>query len=83
MNLYTVPSSTEQYRTYMKTIIKRLCLAHWHFDIGRSTVGGTKKTVGSKKTYPAHMFLGLLDPDPDPIVRGMDLDQEPFIIKQK
>ena len=28
-----------------------------------------------------HMFLGLLDPDPDPLVRGTDLD--PFIIKQK
>ncbi len=29
------------------------------------------------------MFLGLLDPDPDPLVRGMDLDPDPFIIKQK
>ncbi len=27
------------------------------------------------------MFLGLLDPDPDPLVRGMDPD--PSIIKQK
>ncbi len=27
------------------------------------------------------MFLGLLDPDPDPVVRGTDLD--PSIIKQK
>jgi hypothetical protein len=26
------------------------------------------------------MFKGLLDPDPDPLVRGMDLD--PSIIKQ-
>jgi hypothetical protein len=28
-----------------------------------------------------HKFLGLLDPDPDPLVRGMDPD--PSIIKQK
>jgi hypothetical protein len=28
-----------------------------------------------------HIFWGLLDPDPDPLVRGMDPD--PFIIKQK
>jgi hypothetical protein len=28
-----------------------------------------------------HMFLGLLDPDLDPLVRGMDPD--PSIIKQK
>ncbi len=28
-----------------------------------------------------HMFLGLMDPDPDPLVRGMD--QDPSIIKQK
>jgi hypothetical protein len=28
-----------------------------------------------------HMFLGLLDPDLDPLVRGIDPD--PSIIKQK
>jgi hypothetical protein len=25
------------------------------------------------------MFLGLLDPDPDPIVRGMDPDPDPIV----
>jgi hypothetical protein len=29
------------------------------------------------------MFLGLLDPDPDPLVRGMDPDPDPSMIKQK
>jgi hypothetical protein len=31
-----------------------------------------------------HVFLGLLDPDPDPLVRGMDTDPglDPSIIKQ-
>ena len=29
------------------------------------------------------MFLGRLDPDPDPLVRGMDPDPDPSIIKQK
>jgi hypothetical protein len=29
------------------------------------------------------MFLGLLDPDPDPLVSGMDPDPDPSIIKQK
>jgi hypothetical protein len=29
------------------------------------------------------MFLGLLDPDPDPLVRSMDLDPDPSIIMQK
>jgi hypothetical protein len=31
------------------------------------------------------MFLGLMDPDPDPLVRGMDPDpnSDPSIIKQK
>ncbi len=28
------------------------------------------------------MILGLLDPDPDPLVRGMDPDPYPSIIKQ-
>ncbi len=30
---------------------------------------------------PNPIFLGLLDPDPDPLVRGMDPD--PYIFKQK
>jgi hypothetical protein len=32
-----------------------------------------------------HMFLGLQDPDPDPLVRGMDLDpdSDPSIISKK
>jgi hypothetical protein len=32
-----------------------------------------------------HMFLGLLDPAPDPLVRGMDPDPDldPSIIMQK
>jgi hypothetical protein len=30
-----------------------------------------------------HTFLGLLDPDPDPLVRGMDPDPDPSIIQQK
>ncbi len=30
-----------------------------------------------------HLFLGLLDPDPDPLVRGMDPDPDPSIIMQK
>jgi hypothetical protein len=32
-----------------------------------------------------HVFLGLLDPDPDPLVRGMDPDPDldPSNIKQK
>ncbi len=29
-----------------------------------------------------HMFLGLLDPDPDPLVRGIDPDPDPSIIMQ-
>jgi hypothetical protein len=30
-----------------------------------------------------HVFMGLLDPDPDPLVRGMDPDLDPSNIKQK
>ncbi len=33
------------------------------------------------RIHRIHMFLGLLDPDPDPLVRGMDPDHS--IIKQK
>ncbi len=34
------------------------------------------------RIHRIHMFLGLLDPDPDPLVRGMDPDPDPSIIKQ-
>ncbi len=29
------------------------------------------------------VFLGILDPDPDSLVKGMDLDPDPSIVKQK
>jgi hypothetical protein len=37
------------------------------------------------RIHRIHMFLGLLDPDPDPLVRGMDPDPDldPSIILQK
>jgi hypothetical protein len=37
------------------------------------------------RIHRIHVFLGLLDPDPDPLVRGMDPDPglDPSIIKQK
>jgi hypothetical protein len=39
------------------------------------------------RIHRIHMFWGLLDPDPDPLVRGMDpdpaLDPDPSIIMQK
>ncbi len=33
--------------------------------------------------YRIHMFSGLPDPGPDPLVRGNDPDTDPSIIKQK
>jgi hypothetical protein len=39
------------------------------------------------RIYWIYMFLGLLEPDPDPLVRGMDPDwapdPDPSTIKQK
>jgi hypothetical protein len=37
------------------------------------------------RIHQIHKFLGLLDPDPDPLVRGMDPDPapDPSITKQK
>ncbi len=35
------------------------------------------------RIHRIHMFLGLQDPDPDPLVRGMDPDPDPSIIMQK
>jgi hypothetical protein len=36
-----------------------------------------------KKSIKQKRVLGLLDPDPDPLVRGMDPDLDPSNIKQK
>ncbi len=35
------------------------------------------------RIHRIHAFLGLLDPDPDPLVIGMDSDVDPSINKQK
>jgi hypothetical protein len=32
--------------------------------------------------FRIRLFLGLLDPDPDPLVRGMDPDPDPSIQKK-
>jgi hypothetical protein len=46
------------------------------------------KPVLRIRIHRIHTFLGLLDPDPDPLVRGMDpdpdaaLDPDPSIIKK-
>ncbi len=35
------------------------------------------------RIHRIHVFFGLLNPDPDPLVRGMDPDPDPSIIMQK
>jgi hypothetical protein len=35
------------------------------------------------RIHRIHMLLGLLDPDLDPLVRGMDPDPDPSNIKEK
>jgi hypothetical protein len=42
-------------------------------------------TVLRIRIHRIHVFLGLLDPDPDPLISGMDPDSDPdsSIIKQK
>ncbi len=40
-------------------------------------------SVADPDPNPDQYVLGILDPDPDPLVRGMDPDPAPSIIKQK
>jgi hypothetical protein len=42
-----------------------------------------KKTVLRIRIRRILMFLGLLDPDRDPLARGKDPDPDPSIIEQK
>jgi hypothetical protein len=44
---------------------------------------GSKKYCPVIKSHRIHIFLSLLDLDPDPLVRGMDPDPDPSITKQK
>ncbi len=39
------------------------------------------KAVLRIRIHWLHMFLGLLDPDPDPLVRGMDPDSDPAVLR--
>jgi hypothetical protein len=41
------------------------------------------KAVLRIRIHLIHVFLGLQDPDPDPLIRGMDPDPDPSIAKQK
>ncbi len=34
------------------------------------------------RIHRIHMFFGLLDPDPDLLVRGMDPDPDPYIMQK-
>ncbi len=43
----------------------------------------TPADPNSDPSDPYPMFLGLLDPDLDQLVRGMDPDPDPYSIKQK
>jgi hypothetical protein len=54
-------------------------LGHAHVQDALHT--HTRKNIS--RMFYIRMFLGLLDPDPDPVVRGTDLDPDPSISKQK
>ncbi len=43
----------------------------------------TFRNILSSVKIRIHMFLGLLGPDPDPLVKGIDPDPDPSITKQK
>jgi hypothetical protein len=50
--------------------------------------GRIKISIGTTNLFQnpvlrIHMLLGLLDPDPDPLVRGMDPDADPFYHQAK
>ncbi len=51
--------------------------------VRRSLVGCSVVDPDPNPDPPIHMFLGLLDQDPDTLVRGMDPAPDPSIIKQK
>jgi hypothetical protein len=59
---------------------QRLVVVHLGRDAAFSTLEAIQAVLRIR-IHLIHMFLGLWDPDPDPLVRGMDPD--PSIIMQK
>jgi hypothetical protein len=58
----------------------------WPQKFNMYIIGGVVLTAVLRiRIHRIHVFLGLLDPDPDPLVRGMDPDPDldPSNIKQK
>jgi hypothetical protein len=51
---------------------------HW-----KAALGLIIKMLKAVLRIRIRMFLGLLDPDPDPLVKGMDPDPDRSITKQK
>ncbi len=58
------------------TIIKTQLVIH----VGEKMLRVICKAVFRIRIHRIHVFLGF--PDPDPLVRGMDPDPDPSIIKQ-
>ncbi len=56
----------------------------WPQKFNMYITGGVVLTAVLRiRIHRIHMFLGLLDPDLDLLVRGMDPDLDPSNIKQK
>jgi hypothetical protein len=51
--------------------------------IARSPLLLLNTSVAGTRIHRIHMFLDLPDPNPDPLVRGVDPDPDPSIIMQK
>jgi hypothetical protein len=54
---------------------------HYGLKIPWKVASNIRTPVLRIRIHQIHLFLGLLDPDPDPLVR--DMDPDPSIIKQK
>jgi hypothetical protein len=57
--------------------------AEWGGHPGNLHKQNNSITVLRIRIQRIHVFLGLLNPDPDPLVRGMDPDPDTSIIKKK
>jgi hypothetical protein len=68
----------------VRSTLEGFKLSGFKFDRDRVFLGQVPPRITGIKVsalFRIRMFLGLLDPDPDPVLRGTDLD--PSIIKKK
>ncbi len=80
MNIVDFLSTVGRYFRIGTSFLPRLCGMNFRLDPDSVSENvPTLSAVLRIRIHRIHVFFGLLDPDPDPLVRGMDPDPDPAL----